>query len=107
MLLTFLNGSNATIGTSNTIGGFNSTSRNNISQLLFDWSTGFIPAGTRTVEATLDMTKTEGFYNDGYADNLSFIAASNAVPEPGTLLSSALALAALGLRGVRTGVAAK
>jgi choice-of-anchor C domain-containing protein len=33
---------------------------------------GMLPKGTREIEFELQMTRAEGTYNDGYADNLSF-----------------------------------
>ena len=100
LLATFLNSNNLAVGTSSTIGGFNSTSRNNISQLLFDSANSFIPVGTRSVQFTLTMTREEGFYNDGYADNLAFLAnlesgpsnQSGAAPEPSTFALGSLSL---------------
>lgn len=32
-----------------------------------------LPIGTRAIEVVLDMIRFEGFYNDGYADNLSLV----------------------------------
>lgn len=34
---------------------------------------GQVPLGTRTVEIRLEIDHDEGFYNDGYADNLRFV----------------------------------
>ena len=76
--------------------------RNNVTGLLF-LSTGFADSANvhlSPVQAvvTLTMTRTDGSYNDGYADNLSFTIDDGvpaAVPEPGT---TALWLA--GLAGV-------
>jgi hypothetical protein len=97
MYATFFNASNAAIGSSVTIGGFNSTARNNQSVLLYDSTQALIPAGARSVEITLLMTKVEGYYDDGYADNLSFEAiganAGSSVPEPATWGLSAAGLA--------------
>jgi hypothetical protein len=94
---TFLNGSNTTISTSAVIGGFNSTARNDLSILLYDSTAGVIPVGTRSVEITLLMTKEEGYYDDGYADNLSFVA--NGAPSP-TAEPSTWGLSALGACGL-------
>jgi hypothetical protein len=97
LFATFFDASDNSLGTSVVIGGHNSTYRNDISQLLFDSGTGSIPVGTRSVQITLAMEKTEGFYNDGYADNLSFVAnaigsspINAAVPEPSTFVLSGL-----------------
>ena len=100
LFATFFNASNTAISISPVIGGFNSTSRNNLSTLLFDFGGGFVPVGARSVQITLQMTRVEGFYNDGYADNLSFVASSTglapgATPEPSTLTLAGLGIAAL------------
>ena len=82
--------------------GIGASDRNNVTGLLFV-STGFADSSNiqlSPVQAvvTLTMTRTDGSYNDGYADNLSFTiddGVPGAVPEPGT---TALWLA--GLAGV-------
>lgn len=102
LFATFFNGSNVAISISPVIGGFNSTARNNITTLLFDSGGGFVPVGTRSVQISLQMTRTEGFYNDGYADNLSFVASSAPfplaplpTPEPSTATLAGLGISAL------------
>ena len=54
-----------------TIGGANAADRANDTTLLFDDAFGTLPVGTRSLEVTLTSTRTEGTYNDGYADNIS------------------------------------
>jgi hypothetical protein len=46
-----------------------------------------LPSNIRTVtiDINLQMTRFEGSYNDGYADNLSFSITGAAVPEPSTI----------------------
>ncbi len=53
--------------------------------LLYRSASGFLPSGTQSINITLNLTRQQGSYNDGYADNLSFVANSSATPEPGTL----------------------
>lgn len=103
LFVTFFNSATVSLGSSAVAGGFNSTARNNLSVLLYGVQNGFIPVGTRSVQVTLFMTRTEGFYNDGYADNLSFIASQaglspTATPEPATWALAGLGIAAVGLR---------
>jgi hypothetical protein len=91
LFVTFLDGDGHVISMSNVIGGHNSTYRNSISQLLPDETTGTVPVGTQNIMFTLEMTKTEGFYNNGYADNLSFVAGqapppSSVTPEPSSFI---------------------
>ena len=69
--------------------------RANQTGLFLASATSTIPVGTRTLEFRLVMNRTAGAYNDGYADNLSFVATSNAAaPEPATAWLAALGLAA-------------
>jgi hypothetical protein len=80
----FLDASNVSIGTA-TIGPVTPSDRANLSGLLLRTTAGTIPGGTRGIEFGLQMTRLDGSYNDGYADNLSFIATDTSVPEPTTL----------------------
>jgi hypothetical protein len=106
---TFFDGSNSSLGTSTVIGGFNSTARGGQSILLYDATGGLIPVGTRSVEITLVMTKVEGYYDDGYADNLSFIATDpplpDATPEPSTWMLSGIGVAGLWLARRKSAIA--
>jgi hypothetical protein len=80
------------------IGGDNEVARNGQTELLFDSTIGVVPFATTSIEFTLQMTRTEGSYNDGYADNLSFIAVdppAAAVPEPAAWMLSALGMGAV------------
>ena len=56
--------------------------------LLFKTFSGALDSQVRQVLITLDMRRTDGAYNDGSADNLSFsltdVTAPNPVPEPST-----------------------
>jgi hypothetical protein len=66
-----------------------SADRGGLNGLLFESTAGFILPGTRNLLFTLTSTRLAGDYNDGYADNLSFVAAAPAaptgVPEPLTI----------------------
>ena len=70
--LTFLDGTGSVIG-STRIGPVTVTDRGSTTSLLFRSSTGAVPATTRTVLAVLTMTRAEGSFNDGYADDLSVV----------------------------------
>ncbi len=72
LTVTFKDSSNAPLGTA-TIGPVLSADRNNTSGLLSRSINGTVPVGTRTVEVVLLLTRISGTYNDGYADNLSFM----------------------------------
>jgi hypothetical protein len=63
-----------------TLGPVTAADRGNVTSLVFHQTTGTIPAGTRSIDFILTMTREAGSDNDGYADNLSFVA--TAVPEP-------------------------
>lgn len=81
--------------------GPSAAERGDATSLVFESTSGIIPAGTQTLRFELQMFYQEGAYNDGYADDLSFTAESSAqptsAPEPGSwcLLASGLALAAI------------
>ncbi len=104
----FLNASSANIGSA-TIGPVTVGDRASATGLLLRTTSGAIPTGTRSINFLLQMNRQAGAYNDGYADNLSFVATSTAapgVPEPGTMGTLAVGFGALALlvsrRGIRT-----
>jgi hypothetical protein len=88
------------------IGPVTAADRNFTTGLYYRSIDGLIPEGTRTIDFHLTMDLVQGGHNDGYADNLSFVASQaipdNAVPEPGSAgmlgLALAIGLAALRLR---------
>ncbi len=89
---TFLDDANQTLG-STTIGGFLAADRGSQSIFLPDSDTGLLPANTRSVELTLTFTRTGGGFNDGTADNLSFVLTGPApIPEPATATLTMLGL---------------
>ena len=102
----FLDGSNHVIS-STVIGNLLAFDRGYVTGLWARSANGTIPVGTRSIEFDLAMLWASGSYNDGYADNLSFIATQSGnlpapgseVPEPGTwvLLGGGLA----GLAAIR------
>jgi hypothetical protein len=89
----FLDGASGTISTA-TLGPVTNADRGNLTGLLERSSAGFIPVGTRELLFTLTSQRFEGTANDGYADNLSFIAQG---PLGETPLPAALPLFATGL----------
>jgi hypothetical protein len=82
--LTFLNAANEIIGTAD-IGPVSYGDRRGRTGLLFRQATGLVPAGTRSIDVELQMTRLVGFNNDGYADNLSLVIHATTVPEPNGL----------------------
>jgi hypothetical protein len=76
LTVTFKDASNNAIGSPVTIGPVLAAERNNTSGLLPRSTSGTVPAGTRSIDVVLLMTRLSGTYNDGYADNLSFILTS-------------------------------
>jgi len=50
-----------------------STDRGGVTGLLKRKTVGDVPVGARSARVTLVMTRTEGAYNDGYADSLSLV----------------------------------
>jgi hypothetical protein len=96
---TFLDAGAGTIGSS-LLGPVTDADRGNVTGLLRRSTSGVLPAGTRAVQIMLLATRSNGSYNDGYADELSFTLTSTAaaVPEPATV--SLLGLGVLALGGV-------
>ena len=92
--ISFLDGASAVLGTAS-LGPVSPADRGSLTGLLARSTTGIVPVGTRSVDILLTLTRVDGSYNDGYADNLSLV--MHAVPEPTTI---ALALAGLGVIGV-------
>lgn len=103
----FLDASASTIETIE-LGPVNAAQRNDITGLLYRELIGIIPVGTSDVLFTIIMNRTDGLYNDGYADDLSFMVLQRippiAVPEPATYaLMGALSLCGLaGWRRIRS-----
>ena len=107
VLYAFFIDPNSTSSPGALITGPGALARNNQTGLWFESTTGVIPAGTRTIDFRLIMTRTDGSYNDGYADNLSFVVTAAAptgltapagVPEPGSgfmMLGGGLTILAL------------
>lgn len=66
------------------IGPVFTTDRGNTTSFLFRDDSGLVPTDTRTIQVLLEATRTEGLYNDGYADDLSLTLKATPVPEPET-----------------------
>ena len=79
--VTFRDASNATLG-STTIGPVTAADRGNANALLLRQTSGTVPVNTRSVSATITMTRLAGSYNDGYADDLAFSVCTPAVADP-------------------------
>ena len=69
---TFLDGSDAAIGSPTVVGPVLAADRNSTTGLLLRSASGLVPPNTRSVQIDLVQTG-DGFYNDGYADNLSLV----------------------------------
>ncbi len=100
---TFLGANGSILGTGQ-IGSVFAADRGDQTGLLFRSSGGAVPVGTQSIAVDLQMTREEGDYNDGYADNLSLVLDATPVPEASTTVSFGLLLM-LGLGGLT--VAAK
>ena len=68
--------------------------RADVTGMLFRETMGAVPIGTRSLQVQLKLTRVDGIFDDGYADNLSLSLATSAVgvPEPGTVSISLLGL---------------
>lgn len=99
LMAQFFNAALAPIGSSS-IGSVSANDRGSATGLLFRMLSGAVPIGAQSVRFTLQMTRTDGAYNDGYADNLSFVLTNNSVstttPEPATLALLATGLLTVG-----------
>ncbi len=96
---TFLSANDQALG-GGEIGPVTAADRGDATGLLFRSTDGVVPIGTRGVDVDLQLFRTDGSYNDGYADNLSLVLTpAAAVPEASTTVSFGLLLA-LGLGGV-------
>ncbi len=72
LTVTFRNASNGPLGTAH-IGPVNSDERPFGNGFVQKTASGTIPAGTRSLDLILLFTRASGAYNDGAADNLSFV----------------------------------
>ena len=72
LAIRFLDAANEVIDTA-AIGPVTNADRNSQTGLLLRQETGFVPSGTRSIGVELQMTRLNGTYNDGYADNLSLV----------------------------------
>jgi hypothetical protein len=97
LTISFLDAVSAVLGGA-TLGPVSNLDRGFATGLLFRSTSGFVPVGARSVNVNLQMTRTAGAYNDGYADNLSLVLRGGGdagVPEP-----SAWALMLMGFGGL-------
>jgi hypothetical protein len=74
---TFRNAGGASLGTSS-VGPVLAADRGNISGIRFRTTNGTLPPGTRSVDCVLAFLRLAGTYDDGYADNVSFVIGSYA-----------------------------
>jgi hypothetical protein len=72
LTVTFKSASGSDLG-KGTIGPVTESDRKGNTELLKRSTTGAVPATTRSVQVVLSMTRTDGAYNDGYADDLSLV----------------------------------
>jgi hypothetical protein len=70
--ITFFDTASNALGTA-TIGPVTAANRNNMTGLFYNQNKGLTPVNTSRVHVVLTMTRTNGTFNDGYADNLSLI----------------------------------
>jgi hypothetical protein len=68
---TFRDAANNPLGSA-AIGPVTAAERGGVTGLIPRSTGGIVPVGTRSVEIVLLMTRVDGTFNDGYADNLSF-----------------------------------
>lgn len=72
LFATFLSGGGQSLGSAS-IGPVLASARGNTTGFLSQTAVGTLPPGTRSVRVELRMVRTDGSYNDGYADNLLLV----------------------------------
>jgi hypothetical protein len=72
----------ASTGPPLTIGPVTAADRGNATTLLARSASARVPAGTRAIQITVTTTRTDGAYDDGYADNVSVVLHDNTPPPP-------------------------
>jgi hypothetical protein len=72
LTVTFVDASKKVIGTPVVIGAVKAADRNSVTGLFLRSGSGSVPTNAATVRFAVTFTRTDGSYNDGYADNLSF-----------------------------------
>ena len=70
-------GDGGQLGAPLTIGPVTPGDRNNVTTLLRRDASVTVPAGARSVLISITATRTDGAYNDGYADNVSLVLTDN------------------------------
>ena len=101
LMASFINGSNVQLGSAQ-LGPVSTADRASNTGLLFRDTLGSVPIGTRSVNLLLQMTRLDGSYNDGYADNLSLVLTTPTnVPEPSSFWLVCVAAIGLTLTGKR------
>jgi hypothetical protein len=68
---TFLDAGGVSLGQA-ALGPVTEAERDGASGLLFRQEDGPVPVGTRIIQVHLELSRSEGTFNDGYADNLEF-----------------------------------
>ncbi|MGC4098619.1 MAG: hypothetical protein QM706_16020 [Nitrospira sp.] len=95
---TFRNDTNGILG-QGSIGPITHTDRDDVTGLWCAIALGTVPAGTRSIEVALVLTRNAGSYNDGYADNLSLML--HPVPLPAAALIFVPGLLGIGVMASR------
>jgi hypothetical protein len=69
----FLDASGAPVGTRASVGPVTAADRQDATALLARSAKGTVPAGATSVKVTMTSTRTEGSYDDGYADDVALV----------------------------------
>ncbi len=70
------------LGAPLTVGPVTAADRNDVTALLRRAASVTVPVGARSLLISIDTTRTDGAYDDGYADNVSLVLSDNTQPPP-------------------------
>jgi hypothetical protein len=75
-------GDGSDLGSALTVGPVTASDRNDVTTLLRREASVTVPAGARSIRILIATTRTDGAYDDGYADNVSLLLSDITSPPP-------------------------
>jgi hypothetical protein len=80
VVATFLDAGNAPVGAALSVGPVDAAARQNQTTLLPETNAATVPAGTRSINVVVTLTRTDGSYDDGYVDNIDLTLGATTTP---------------------------